>query len=307
MKNYLFGIALISILFACSNRSKPKSSSAGNLKPEAEKALPVQDNSADMVLFEGGTFLMGSENGDAMEKPVHRVDVKSFKLDKYPVTVAKFRQFVEATGYRTDADNFGDSGVFDFKTSGWALVSGANWEYPFGKNTSKAEDSFPVTQVSWNDANAYAAWAGKRLPTEAEWEFAARCGGKRNTRFSWGDKLIVDGKYMANVWQGDKISDKQGEDGFEFTSPVGSFGENSCGLTDMGGNVWNWCADVFVPYPGNPVSFQNNPDVKVIRGGSFFFDEKGEDSFSVTGRAGNTSETSLFNTGFRCAADVSTH
>ncbi len=304
MQKKIAVIALIAVLYACSGRPQVKTAVDTEKEPLSENTAAVPVKGSEMVLFEGGSFMMGSEKGTAMEKPVHQVELKSFKLDKSPVTVALFRQFIEATRYKTEADNFGDSGVFDFNTSGWMLVPGANWQNPFGKNSPPAADNHPVTHVSWNDANAYAAWAGKRLPTEAEWEYAARCSGKSNTRFSWGNTVVVNGKYMANVWQGTDLSAKQGEDGFENTSPVGFYGETDCGLTDMGGNVWNWCADVFQPYPGNTIPFQNNPDLRVIRGGSFFFDQSGEDSFTSTGRAGNTLETSLFNTGFRCASDV---
>ncbi|MDO9615760.1 MAG: SUMF1/EgtB/PvdO family nonheme iron enzyme [Bacteroidota bacterium] len=180
----------------------------------------------------------------------------------------------------------------------------ANWQYPMGKNAPKAEDNYPVTHVSWNDATAYTAWAGKRLPTETEWEYAARCGGRSHAKFSWGNELVQNGKYMANVWQGEDLTAQQGADGFALTSPVGSFPETSCGLTDMGENVWNWCSDVYTIYPGNNTPFQYNPEAKVIRGGSFFFDQNGENSYSISGRASNTQETSLFNTGFRCAMDA---
>ena len=256
-----------------------------------------------MVYFKGGSFLMGSTTGSPQEQPVHQVEVKSFRIDKHPVTVIEFRRFIEQTGYKTDADKFGDSGVFDFNTSNWTLAPGANWQYPLGKGSSLAADDYPVTHVSWNDATAYAAWVGKRLPTEAEWEYAARCYGKSNDKFSWGNELMKDGKYLANVWQGQDLTTKQGADGFEMTSPVGYYGETPCGLTDMGGNVWNWCSDVYSLYTGNNTPFQYNPEAKVIRGGSFFFDQNGENSYSTTGRTSNTQETSLFNTGFRCAAD----
>lgn len=258
----------------------------------------------EMVYFKGGTFMMGSLKGESQEQPLHQVQVRSFKIDKHPVTVNEFRQFIEQTGYRTDADKFGDSGVFDFNASEWMLIPGANWQYPLGKNSPASRDDYPVTQVSWNDAIAYAAWAGKRLPTEEEWEYAARCGGKSTTKFSWGNDLIIDGKYRANVWQGNDLSTKQGADGFKLTSPVGYFGETPCGLTDMGGNVWNWCFDTYKPYPGSNAPDQQNPDLKVIRGGSFFFDQNGENSYSTTGRSSNTRETSLFNSGFRCAKDA---
>jgi formylglycine-generating enzyme len=270
--------------------------------PPAEtiiKTIPVE-----MVYFAGGPLMMGSDQGMPNERPVHEEVVKPFRIGKYPVTVAEFRKFVQATGHKTDADRFGDSGVFDFSRQNWILVSGANWEYPSGKQSPRAIDDHPVTQVSWNDASAYCSWLGKRLPTEAEWEFAARCGGKNTTRFSWGNALIMNGKYMANIWQGNSLQAPQGADGFTLTSPVGWYGENSCGMTDMGGNVWNWCADAYQLYPGNLQTIPINNEEKVIRGGSFFFDQNGENSFTTTGRASNTRETSLFNMGFRCAEDA---
>ncbi len=299
-------IFLLSIvLIACSaNHSDGSKAKKENNVSKENNVLIESINDSPMVLFEGGNFMMGADKGTAQEQPVHQVEVKSFKIDKYPVTVNDFRLFVKATGYTTDADRFGDSGVFDFKVSNWVLVPGANWQFPLGKTSSQADNNHPVTQVSWNDAVAYAAWAGKRLPTEAEWEYAARCGGKSDSKFSWGNELIKDGKYMANVWQGNDLNAKQGADGFELTSPVGYYGETSCGLTDMGGNVWNWCADTFKLYPGSTIPDQNNATIKVIRGGSFFFDQNGEDSFSTAGRSSNTQETSLFNTGFRCAKDA---
>lgn len=296
--------AMMVLMVACTSNSQKGSPSVEKPKSAPASETARIESQGDMVFFEGGTFMMGSAAGTPQEQPVHEVTVKSFRMDKHPVTVRDFRRFARETNYRTDADKFGDSGVFDFNTSGWKLVPGANWEYPQGKTLPKADDNHPVTHVSWNDAAAYAEWAGKRLPTEAEWEYAARCGGKGNTRFSWGNDLVSNGRFMANVWQGEDVSARQGADGFVLTSPVGHFGETPCGLTDMGGNVWNWCADVYRPYSGSNTPFRENPEVRVIRGGSFFFDQLGENSFSVSGRSSNTQETSLFNTGFRCAADA---
>ncbi len=303
LRSFTILASLLTISCSTNPTAKPQ--------PSVEKAnsVKIQDTipstaKREMVAFPGGTFTMGTSNGSNQEQPAHQVTVKPFSIDKYPVTVGDFRKFIEATGHKTDAEKFGDSGVFDFTTSAWTLLPGATWQYPMGKNTARADDNHPVTQVSWYDASAYAAWEGKRLPSEAEWEFAARCGGKSNTRFSWGDNLVVNGKYMANVWQGSDLTAKQGEDGFAFTSPVGYYALTPCGLADMGGNVWNWCADVYKLYPGNTTPYQENPDLKVIRGGSFFFDQAGERSYTNTFRASNTQETSLFNTGFRCAKDA---
>ena len=298
-------LAFAMTLMACSNNQGRKSQNKNEDKGfKGNKETTISIKESEMVYFKGGTFMMGSVNGLQNEQPVHKVTVQSFKIDKYPVTVIDFRRFTEATGYKTDAEKFGDSGVFDFTTSNWILTPGANWQYPNGKKSFPAENNHPVTHVSWNDATAYAQWLGKRLPTEVEWEYAARCGGKSTTRFSWGEELIIDGKYMANVWQGKDLSANQGADGFITTSPVGHYGETHCGLTDMGGNVWNWCSDIYKPYPGSNIPFQENPEVMVIRGGSFFFDQNGENSYTSTSRAFNTQETSLFNTGFRCAADA---
>jgi sulfatase modifying factor 1 len=304
MRIMIISAALL-LLFSCQgNRQTKPSPETGKEPAQQPVETTVQPVSENMVSFEGGTFRMGSDQGMPNERPVHEVMVKPFRIGKYPVTVGEFRKFVQATGYKTDADRFGDSGVFDFNGQNWTLVPGANWEYPLGKQSPRAADDHPVTQVSWNDAIAYCTWLGKRLPTEAEWEFAAHCGGKSNTRFSWGNALMINGKYRANVWQGSNLQAAQGADGFKLTSPVGFYGENTCGMTDMGGNVWNWCADTYQPYPGNPEPIPLNNEVKVIRGGSFFFDQNGENSYTSTGRASNTRETSLFNMGFRCAEDA---
>ena len=294
---------LILSLISCNLNKGSKKIDTKTSKPQADSVSEKKQDLSDMVYFEGGSLQMGSEKGLPQERPIHPVTVKSFYLDKSPVTVAQFGKFVIATGYKTDAEKFGDSGVFNFSIRNWQLVPGAYWKYPFGKNSPQASENHPVTQVSWNDAIAYASWTGKRLPTEAEWEYAARCGGKNNFRFSWGDQLVIEGKYKANVWQGKDLSSPEAKDDFLYTSPVGYYGETLCGLTDMGGNVWNWCSDVYAPYPGNKDSFQPNDQMRVIRGGSFFFDQNGENSFSATGRSFNSFETSLFNTGFRCARD----
>ena len=303
MSERLLFAGLFCLLLGCSGNRGPKPGTNANQPLKAAKVIDKPSDNGDMVLFEAGTFLMGSEGRLPNERPVHQVAVKSFYLDKTPVTVAQFRKFIEATSFKTDAERFGDSGVFDYTTQSWSLIPGACWRTPFGKDKPQADDNYPVTQVSWNDAMAFAQWAGKRLPTEAEWEYGARCSGKSLTRFSWGDQLKINGKFQANVWQGSESSAPQGEDGFVYASPVGYYGSTICGLSDMGGNVWNWCSDVYQPYPGNSDPFQPNDQLRVIRGGSFLFDQNGENSFSVTGRASNTFETSLFNTGFRCARD----
>jgi len=300
-------------LFACSGNQQKKEKQVQTAKSDPVKVIPkdsiqhARDSSpppslseSEMVFFEGGHFLMGSENGLPNEQPVHRINVESYYMDKTPVTVGQFRHFTEATGYKTEAEKFGDSGVFNLDKQTWELLPGAFWMKPFGLSGPDAEDDHPVTHVSWNDAVAYAEWAGKRLPTEAEWEFAARSGKNSAEKFSWGNEVTINGQYFANTWQGE-INAPEAKDGYLFTSPVGAFGENEAGLTDMGGNIWQWCADIYKPYPGSNEPVREDPKVRVIRSGSFFFDQNGEDSFSVSGRSMNSVETSLFNTGFRCA------
>ncbi|MDX9747814.1 MAG: formylglycine-generating enzyme family protein [Paludibacter sp.] len=282
--------------FACNSNKKADNSvsdTASNPAPQTE-----------MVEIKGGTFFMGSNNGLPNEQPAHEVVVADFRLDKYPVTVAEFAKFVAATSYQTDAERFGDAGVFNFQTKNWELKRGANWRYPLGTDYEPAQDTHPVTQVSWNDAQAYCWWAKKRLPSEAEWEYAARNAGKSDRLYSWGNQLIIDGTFKANVWQGSDINAVQGEDGFTFTSPVGYYGLNEIGLADMGGNVWNWCDDTFAMYPGSKEYYTVDPNSKVMRGGSFFFDPAMDKSYTVTFRAPNTAETSLFNIGFRCTEDL---
>ena len=285
MKPYLI-LTLLAILFfsSCNNETK---------KIEG------------MVFFEGGNFTRGHSSRTPQESPAHKANVAPFYIDISPVTVAEFRKFIAETKYKTDADKYGDSGEFNSTTGQWELLPKANWEYPFGLNKEKAIDNHPVTHVSWNDAYAYAKWAGKRLPSEMEWEYAAKNGNSEYTdRFSWGNSIKEGDQFKTNIWQGSTVQSEQGEDGFSFTSPVGHYGHTASGLTDMGGNVWNWCSDTYSLYEGNPQSFQKQENIKVIRGGSFFFDQYGEASNTVTFRSQNTIETSLFNTGFRCAKDA---
>jgi sulfatase modifying factor 1 len=304
MKNQYF--FLLILIFASCSGKQPKKADQLPIEKGIATTNPENQQQAisksEMIFFEGGTFMMGSNDGLPQENPAHSVTVKSFSIDKSPVTVEQFRIFVVATNYKTEAENFGDSGVFNFDMQQWELLQGAFWQKPFGPNGPDAESNHPVTHISWNDAVAYAKWAGKRLPTEAEWEFAARSGKNSNNKFSWGNIVVENGKYFANTWQG-TLQTPETADGFMFTSPVGAFGENEAGLTDMGGNVWQWCADNYKAYPGSAAPIREDPNVKAIRSGSFFFDEYGDNSLTVSFRSMNSHETSLFNTGFRCAKD----
>jgi sulfatase modifying factor 1 len=234
--------------------------------------------------------------------------IKGFFMDIHPVTVKEFRIFIQATNYQTDAEQFGNSGVFDFETGKWGLKEGAYWEYPQGMDFPKAEDDHPVTQVSWNDAMAYCKWAGKRLPSEFEWEHAARNAGKNTDQlYPWRTNYLRDkeGNYLANVWQGPFPRYNSVEDGYRTTSPVGAFGASPIGLQDMAGNVWEWCSNWRIPYDEDPDQFI--PDVhseKAQRGGSFLCDPKVCHGYRVSGRSGSTPETSLMNVGFRCVMDI---
>lgn len=257
-----------------------------------------------MLYVRGGKIMIGSEEGGPQEQPVFETTVEPFLIDRSPVTVAQFRAFVQATGYRTKAEEFGDAGVLNMETKQWELRPGAYWAYPLGPEGPPAADDHPVTQISWYDATAYCQWAGKRLPTEIEWEYAARSGLNDGKQFCWGNELVEDGQYKANVWQGFFPAYNDTSDGFLYTSPVGFFGSNPLGLTDMGGNVWEWTADVYRLYEGNPTPFKINPEDMALRGGSFLCDEKVCFNYRVSSRTFMSKESANFHNGFRCAKDL---
>jgi len=259
-----------------------------------------------MAFIKGGSFLMGAGDEMPYEAPVHEVTVKSFWIDTHEVTVAEFAKFIEATGYKTDAEKFGWSGAFNINSGQWEKTDGADWRHPDGKDSKAANDE-PVTQVSWNDALAFSKWAGKRLPTEAEWEYAAR-GGLVGKRFVWGDELRPGGKPVANWWQGFFPEQNTGEDGFVSRAPVGRFRANGYGLYDMAGNVWEWCADWFDPgyYSASPASDPKGPgdgDERVIRGGSWMCAENFCTNYRPAARSHATPDSALNNLGFRCVKD----
>ena len=258
----------------------------------------------NMAFFSGGNVRIGCpdrEDCRENEVPVFQTKIDPFYLDISPVTVGEFRKFIQETQYITNADSFGDAGVYNFKLMDWELIKGANWEYPQGQSDPKASDDHPVTQVSWNDACKYCEWKGKRLPTEVEWEFAAKGGKDEQKKYSWGSDLKEGSKFKANVWQGRFPEYNAVSDSFRLTSPVGYYGKTSSGLTDMGGNVWQWCADIYKLYPGSADKIAINPDDKVIRGGSFMCDSNVCHGYRTTARNFCSRETSLMHVGFRCA------
>ncbi len=256
---------------------------------------------------------MGTDRGFPYEGPPHEVGVDPFWIDAREVTNAQFARFVQATGYRTDAERIGNSIVFVPGAAGngegeWKLIEGADWRHPEGPESDlTGRQDHPVVNVSWNDARAYAGWAGKRLPTEAEWEFAAR-GGLKDATYSWGDVLEPGGRFLANYWQGEFPGPDRAEDGFHGTAPAGSFQPNGYGLFDMAGNVWEWTSDFFSPdyYDRSPRKNPAGPPSgtrHTLRGGSWLCSTNYCLGFRVAARQSNEPDASLNNLGFRCALD----
>jgi sulfatase modifying factor 1 len=276
---------------------------------------------ANLVRLEGGVSALGSEDRWAYpeEGPVKEVEVSPFSIGTYVVSNADFSRFVEETDYVTDAERFGWSFVFagllpdDFPpTEGvlqapwWRKVEGADWQRPEGSHSSIAERlDHPAVHVSWNDADSYCAWAGARLPTEAEWEFAAR-GGLEGQAYPWGDELEPGGEHVMNVWQGDFPARNTAADGFVATAPVTSFPPNGYGLFNTTGNVWEWTADWFHPTfrqrdrRRDPVGPLHGTS-KVQKGGSYLCHHSYCRRYRVAARQGSTPDSSTGNVGFRCA------
>jgi formylglycine-generating enzyme required for sulfatase activity len=294
------------------------------------------------VLLPGGEFAMGSSAFYSDEAPVHRVRVDAFEIERYPVTNAEFADFVAATGYRTVAERPLDPAEYpglpqsdlapgslvftptpgpvdlrDF-SQWWRWVPGANWCRPAGRgSTVRGKDDHPVVQVCFEDAAAYARWAGKDLPTEAEWEYAARAGLDRAT-YAWGDELRPDGTLMANTWQGHFPYDNHGADGWIGTSPVGSFPPNGFDLYDMIGNVWEWTTDYYHPRrdavtdsccaPKNPRaadpagSAEPGSDIprRVLKGGSHLCAPEYCLRYRPAARSPQAQDSATSHIGFRC-------
>ncbi|UJF34840.1 formylglycine-generating enzyme family protein [Paenibacillus hexagrammi] len=299
---------------------------SNTLEP-AQTQVPVNSLPSSMIYIAGGEFLMGTDDQEGFpsdgEGPVRSVTVSPFYIDPYTVTNAEFQRFVEETGYVTEAEKFGWSFVFHLfvpasgvevigspaQTPWWLGVNGAYWRAPEGPESSIEERlDHPVIHISWNDADAYCRWAGKRLPTEAEWEFAAR-GGLVQKRYPWGDEIKPGSKHMCNIWQGKFPEKNNASDGFIGTAPVHTFDPNGYGLYQMAGNVWEWCSDWFSP------SFHvNGPRVnpagpakgasRVTKGGSYLCHRSYCNRYRVAARSQNTPDSSTGNIGFRCAADA---
>lgn len=321
---------------------------------DAMKNAGSEEMTADMVLIPGGDFTMGARENEFARKdefPNIQVQVDSFLMDKHPVTNAQFREFVEATGYITTAEVAPDweeikkqvppgtpkphdsllvpaSLVFlspdhpvsiDNYQQWWRWVPGANWKHPLGPDSSiEGMDDYPVVHVSWFDAQAYAQWAGKRLPTEAEWEFAAR-GGNDDFIYPWGNERVSVEK--ANYWQGTFPYDNTVDDGYPTAAPVMSFPANGFGLFDMAGNVWQWTQDWYhhdyyqsvddsAPLI-NPEGPENSYDPmepgipkKSIRGGSFLCNDSYCAGYRASARMKSSPDSGMMHLGFRCVKDV---
>lgn len=295
----LLGLVVLMASTGCATPETPANDLTGDQEAPVQPASTTEP--PGMVYVPGGETTIGSRRGRPIERPVFQAEVEAFWMDTHPVTVEQFRQFVKATGYTTEAERFGDAGVFDMETQQWRLVTGAQWRTPLGPEGPPAPDDHPVTQVSWHDASAYCEWAGKRLPTEIEWEHAARSAQNNRNPYAWGTALVEDGQYRANTWQGHFPTQNTGADGYLYTSPVGAFGMTPLGLTDMGGNVWEWTDSWFQPYPLRGVPAASRATERVQRGGSFLCHRSYCHGYRVSARSHSTPETALFHVGFRCA------
>ena len=317
----------------------------GLLRPQS--ATPESSRHADMVWIPGGTFRMGSDKHYAEEAPVHSATVDAFWIDRTPVTNREFREFVRATGHVTFAEiapdpkdypgalpNMLRAGSLVFTppkhpvedmghwSQWWAFKFGANWRRPYGPRSSLSGlNDHPVVHVAYSDALAYAKWAGKDLPTEAEWEFAAR-GGLDGTEFAWGDEFTPRGRQMANTWQGAFPHENLKLDGYERTSPVTAFPPNGYGVYDMIGNVWEWTSDWYSPkheadvhkaccIPINPRGGREDasydpcqPEIKiprkVLKGGSHLCAPNYCRRYRPAARHPEPVDTSTSHVGFRC-------
>ncbi len=282
-----------------------------------------------MIQLPGGPFLMGTDYEEAFpddgEGPVREVILSPFWIDRYPVTNRRFKEFIDDTKYVTEAERFGWSFVFwshipkerfhnlveDTVAAApwWCKVSGAYWESPEGPGSaidSRAE--YPVVHVSWNDAAQFCEWSGTRLPTEAEWEYAAR-GGLVQKLYPWGDRLRPEGKHLCNIWQGEFPYNDTGEDGFTGTNPVDAFPPNGFGLYSVTGNTWEWCSDWFNT-TFHATAAKNDPQgppsgqARVMKGGSFLCHKSYCNRYRVAARSSNTPDSSTSHMSFRRARNV---
>jgi len=295
----------------------------------AERERTVSGSTCGMVRLDGGTFLMGTNVEEGFpqdgEGPAREVTLDAFYIDEYPVTNEQMEEFVRATGYRTEAERFGWSFVFqghipadryaqivDRQVPGvnwWCKVNGADWRRPEGPDSGIASRSrYPAVHISWNDAIEYCRWSGKRLPSEAEWEYAAR-GGLEQKLYPWGDELTPGGRHLCNIWQGRFPSLDTGDDGYTTLAPVDAFPPNAFGLYTITGNAWEWCHDWFhrayhvTATRSNPVGPAAG-SAKVMKGGSYLCHQSYCNRYRVAARTSNTPDSATTNISFRCVRDI---
>lgn len=338
---FLPALLLAAALSGCEKSAQTKTENVVRTDPRAtvESTAPAPgEKPPGMVWIPGGSFMMGSDR-KPVEKPVHQVVLEGFWMDETEVTNAQFRAFVEATGYVTSAEKVPKKEDFpagirdridesmlqpgannfrptpepvplDNELAWWEYMKGASWRKPLGPAGADAKDTDPVVCVNWDDASAYAKWAGKRLPTEAEWEFAAR-GGLSGNNYAWGDEMKPGGKWMMNIWQGEFPAKDAAEDGFPGLAPVKSYPPNGYGLYDMAGNAWEWTADwyessYYATSPGyNPKgpppsadNHQGQPS-KLMRGGSWLCNDCYCEGYRPAARQFTTPDTASNHLGFR--------
>lgn len=328
----IISLLVLSVLqYSCKNQKTAT-------QPEA--AIISVTDSVKMVWIPDGTFTMGS-TAFTDAQPLHEVKISGFYMDEHEVTNAQFEKFVQATGYVTVAEqpiNPADfpnvpaenlrpgSAVFCAPQHAvplhnplewWQYIGDANWRQPFGpKSDLKGRENEPVVHVCYEDAVAYAQWAGKRLPTEAEWEYAARAGANYGSYY-WGNELKPGGKWVANIYQGSFPNNNIAEDGFKETAPVKSYPPNTYGLYDMEGNVWEWCHDFYRPdsYTTEKATNPKGPDnsydpdepgaiKRVQRGGSFLCTDQYCNRYKAGSRGKGEIKSAANNLGFRCVKDI---
>lgn len=313
---------------ACSRNAVDKQAEQVEPTNLIQEQRPLTSPLASMIRLDGGAFQMGTNSDEGFladgEGPIRIVRVSPFYISPCTVTNKEFLAFTDATGYRTEAESYGWSFVFHLfvsdkvresisqvptQTPWWYVVAGADWRHPEGPDSDIGERmDHPVVHISWNDAQRYCEWAGVRLPTEAEWEYAAR-GGLEGKTYPWGDLLKPDGVHRCNIWQGKFPTKDNASDGYSGTAPVTAYEPNGYGLYNMSGNVWEWCADWFTPDyhrttpSDNPVGLAPSGN-RSIRGGSYLCHRSYCNRYRVAARSKNTPDSSTGNMGFRVAADA---
>ncbi len=351
-----FTLLLCAPLIGCQGESTEKEPDNNQLLEEQKNFANTGQIPPDMVYIPGGMLNMGGDNeqADQDEFPKHQVKISPFYIDIAEVTNREFAAFVQETNYVTVAeraidweemskqlppdvvkppDSLLQPGSLVFRaTDGpvpldnpaywWAWTIGANWRQPEGPGSNiEGKEDHPVVHIAWEDANAFAKWAGKRLPTEAEWEWAAR-GGQEDLIYPWGNDDVNDNPQLANFWQGMFPHDNKLEDGFYTTAPIKSFPPNPYGLYDMAGNVWEWCSDWYrhdyYALSDRPRSMPENPrgptssfdpqeptiPKRVIRGGSFLCNDNYCSGYRVARRMKSSPDSGFNHTGFRCVQDL---